>query len=254
MRSTISYRRLTGVEQRDWSALALQNKVNLKASINRLDNPVNPTRGSFLGFGTSYLNAFQNDAFRNFVKWDIQGKAFFSVRRLFIVGSIVRYADSRTIGGGALPVYERYKLGGSKGLRGYVDDSVVPYESSGEPKVDVSQADDGSLVYSMPLGGDVMVQGTEELRFPLWRSVGLWGAAFFDWGALAERIGELYPASIRASTGLGIRWLLGGQIPLRLDYGYKLDRRCQEVDSADRDICLRQEDRGALHFGFLYTF
>ena len=248
-----------------WSPWGLQNKVNLKASITFLDNPLNPTRGVFLGASTTYLNALQQGAYRNFVKWDLQLKGYLPVRRWMVIGSMVRYADSRAFVAAALPDYERYKLGGSKGLRGYDDDAVSQYDASGDPRYAVVPTTDGTTTtwqVVQPFGGDVLIQGSEELRVPIWRAVGLWAGGFFDWGALAERLAELHARSFRTSAGFGLRWLLGGQVPLRIDYGFKLDRRCEKLGFADptkatagdTPVCLARENLGALHFGFLYTF
>ena len=241
----------------DWTELALQNKVSLKTSLNLLDNPINPRSGAFVGASTSYLNAFQYGEFNNFIKWDLQAKGFVPVRSWFVIASMARYADSRSFGGEALPTYERYRLGGSKGLRGFDDDALVQYDADGSVNVTEKESlgDDGAVVhsYSLPFGGDVLIHGSEEIRFPIWPAMGLWGAGFFDWGGLAEQLADLHARSFRMSAGVGVRWLLGGQIPFRLDYGLKLDRRCRAIDE-DTGACQALEDRGTLHFGLLYTF
>jgi outer membrane protein assembly factor BamA len=237
-----------------FSPLSLQNKVSPRLTLNRLDNPVNPTAGSFVSASTSYLNAFVSTAggssgFNNYVKWELLAKLFVPVRSWFVIGSMGRYADSHSFEGQDLPDTERYLLGGSKGLRGYVDDGVHQYTLTGAPKVRLKS--DGT--YELLPGGDMIVQGSEELRVPVWRAAGLWVGGFFDWGGLAETWADLHLKSIRTSAGLGIRWLLGGQVPLRVDYGFKLDRRCEAIDPESRQ-CVRQESLGALHFGLLYTF
>jgi len=263
--SEISYRLPGDPVRGQWSPLGLQNKVNLKGAVTFLDNPLNPSRGVFLGVSTTWLNALQQGDFRNFVKWDVQLKGFLPVRRWLVIGSMARYADSRSFEGAALPDYERYKLGGSKGLRGYDDDAVTQYYADGSPRYQVIPTTDGATTTQQvvqPFGGDLLIQGSEEIRVPVWQAVGLWVGGFFDWGAVAERALELHAKSFRTSAGFGLRWLLGGQVPLRIDYGFKLDRRCEKLGYADPSkagpgdapICLARENLGALHFGFLYTF
>ena len=90
------------------------------------------------------------------------------------------------------------------------------------------------------------------MRFPILRETGLWGGLFYDAGALTEGFDQLGTRSFRHSVGGGIRYLIGNSIPLRLDCGVKLDRRCAAVDARGR--CLRDESFGNLHFGILYTF
>ena len=263
--SEISWRLPGDPLRGQWSPWGLQNKVNLKASLTWLDNPLNPSRGVFLGASTTYLNALQQGSLRNFIKWDVQLKGFVPVRRWLVIGSMVRYADSRAFQGGALPDYERYKLGGSKGLRGFDDDAVTQYWADGQPRYEVVSSTSGATTtwqVVQPFGGDILIQGSEELRVPIWPALGLWAGGFFDWGALAERAMELHAKSFRTSAGFGLRWLLGGQVPLRIDYGFKLERRCERLGFADpgkagatdQAECLQKENLGALHFGFLYTF
>ena len=101
-------------------------------------------------------------------------------------------------------------------------------------------------------GGDLLVLASLELRFPVLRQSGLWGTAFYDAGALSEDLDTLNAQSFRQSVGFGIRYLIGNAIPLRLDYGIKLDRRCERYDSQGK--CEQDDSAGNLHFGILYTF
>lgn len=98
-----------------------------------------------------------------------------------------------------------------------------------------------------------MLAGSLELRFPLIASLHLNGAVFYDTGALAEDFQDLHGRSFRHGAGIGIRWMIGGAVPLRLDYGFILDRRCKDVD-ATTGACVRREEIGNIHFGVLYTF
>jgi len=87
----------------------------------------------------------------------------------------------------------------------------------------------------------------------------VWMVSFFDWGALAATHDQVYPKSFRFSAGLGLRYLLMNQIPVRLDWGAVIgDLRCQSYVAssieAGSPLCERTEDRTAVHFGFLYPF
>ena len=56
------------------------------------------------------------------------------------------------------------------------------------------------------LGGNIVVEGSAELRFPVWKDLS--GAAFVDAGYVAQRINPALPKSKAAVTpGIGIRYM-----------------------------------------------
>lgn len=236
------------IAEEEFGPYTLQNTVSPRIAFDRTDHPLNPTEGYYLGASLSYINAYREAQLDNFLKWELVAKGFLSLRDAFTVAVFARYGDSVSFDGGDLPETERYRLGGSQGLRGFADDAVRQYTDTGA--VRTTSGADGVAV---PIfGGDTVINGSVELRFPLLRSVGLWGAGFFDWGGLAEALDEYGAKSFRMSLGLGVRWLAGGQIPIRFDYGIVLgDLRCK--DAPESGECTR-EDRGTIHFGILYTF
>lgn len=123
-----------------------------------------------------------------------------------------------------VPIHERFYLGGSTTVRGYIQDSVGP--SAVNP--------DGSVT---PTGGDSMLLFNAEYRWNVTKGFGL--ALFSDagnvWTGQALHLDDL-----RASYGAGIRY--GTPIgPLRIDYGQKIHRR-------------PGESPGELHFNIGHTF
>jgi outer membrane protein assembly factor BamA len=69
-----------------------------------------------------------------------------------------------------------------------------------------------------PLGGTSLIEGSVELRFPIWRQIG--GAAFVDGGLVgASRLGDLAKGNGAVTPGVGIRYKspVG---PIRVDIGY----------------------------------
>jgi outer membrane protein assembly factor BamA len=192
-----------------------------------------------------------------FVKWEVTGKAFFTL------GSSLTWAALAHVGYGqsiektepsatALPQPERYRLGGQFGLRGFADYGVRQYDSAGctlatrpgvSGKVPIGQKCADGLDHPAQVGdvlaadGNVVANGSVEARFPLAREQGVWGSVFWDFGAVAEHwsgeAGGLHTGSFRSGLGVGLRWLLSGQIPVRVDYGVAI---------------------GRLHFGLLYSF
>lgn len=102
-----------------------------------------------------------------------------------------------------IPIYERYVLGGINTLRG------LRY---------VGPVDSGT---SDVIGGTTMLSFSAELVFPLFKDAGLKGVIFFDAGNAWN--GGYYLDDLRKTCGGGVRWYspIG---PLRLEYGYVLDR------------------------------
>lgn len=107
-----------------------------------------------------------------------------------------------------LPASERFFAGGDTTVRGFALDRLGTGATLNA---------DG-----FPTGGNAMVVLNAELRTPHVKGVGLVG--FVDAGNVFLRAGDLNLGEMRAAAGFGIRYRspLG---PLRLDIGFKLDRR-----------------------------
>ena len=220
----------------------MEPKVDLDfgLSLDFLDNPLNPTRGTMFSTGFSYINKREDGVFKNFLKWEGAIKAVANVRKALVVALYFRYADSYVIDGSDLPGVERYRLGGIQGMRGFLDDGIRPVDQSGDA--------------TEFFGGNVLLNGSIELRFPILRRLGFWGVGFFDWGALARHRSELESPSIRTSVGLGLRYLIGGQVPLRIDYGINIDRRCLVERTDDGCPAEQLEPAGVAQFALMYPF
>ncbi len=237
----------------DFGDIELQVKSAPQVRVDWRDSPINPTKGGMGVARLTYLNALDNEANReNYWKVELAGQYFLSLRRTVILGAHVRIGDSVTPSGGTLPENERFRLGGANGIRGFTYGGIGQYTKKGALRLTPLVAEDGTVTYSPAVGGDLVLNGSFEVRFPLLRKTELWGAVFADWGALSDNWDQLNGSSFRFSVGVGIRLLIGGQIPLRLDYGVVLDKRCAQVDATG--ACQANEDTGALDFGLLYTF
>jgi outer membrane protein insertion porin family len=209
------------------------------------DELLNPQRGAFLSAeGAMAARALGGQV--GFVKTYLQG---FFFRRLpgrrpvvFATRAALGLADgfprevSTTLEDGTvvvetiedLPASERFFAGGETTIRGYALDSV------GAPN---TITPDG-----FPTGGNSVLIVNGELRVPVWRDIG--AALFVDGGNVFRRVTEFDFGELRGSVGFGFRYLspIG---PLRLDLGFKLDRR---------RIGGELEPRTALHFSFGQAF
>ncbi|HET6461381.1 MAG TPA: outer membrane protein assembly factor BamA [Syntrophales bacterium] len=120
------------------------------------------------------------------------------------VGFIQRTTESD------VPIYDRYYLGGIDTLRGLRD--VGPRDP----------------VTNDPIGGFTMMCFNFEYVFPLIRNAGIKGVVFFDTGNAWDS--GYHFNDLRKTAGVGIRWYspIG---PLRLEWGYVLDRKDDESPS-----------------------
>ncbi|KAF0159240.1 MAG: hypothetical protein FD159_710 [Syntrophaceae bacterium] len=112
-----------------------------------------------------------------------------------------------------IPIYERYVLGGINSLRG------LRYVGPTNPGT------------SDVIGGTTMLSFTAEVVFPLIKDAGIKGVLFYDAGNTWN--GGYYIDDLRMTCGAGIRWQspIG---PLRLEYGYVLDRKGLNDDAMGR--------------------
>lgn len=180
------------------------------------DDPLEPRRGRFVSADLQL--SLPGLGGTRFVKGYVQAAAFQGLgpRALLALGT--RLGLSGTYGGEAaarLPLPDRFFAGGDYSVRGFKTDYVGPLElgSSGE---------------LVPTGGNALLLGNVELRFNLAR--GLTVATFLDTGNVYPLAADLSLSDLRVSAGLGLRYRspVG---PLRLDWGYKLDRRPGEGPS-----------------------
>jgi outer membrane translocation and assembly module TamA len=101
-----------------------------------------------------------------------------------------------------VPFYKRYFLGGSSSIRGWGRFEVGPVSGFG-----------------LPIGGHSMLEGSSEVRTPLWGNLG--AVAFVDYGNVWPGSWDFHPADLRYAVGPGLRYLtpIG---PVRADFGYQL--------------------------------
>jgi outer membrane protein assembly factor BamA len=123
-----------------------------------------------------------------------------------------------------LPASERFFAGGDTTIRGFALDTV------GAPNTISPRG--------FPRGGNAVLVMNAELRIPLWKEFG--AALFSDGGNVFDRVTEFDVAELRGSVGFGVRYRspIG---PIRVDLGFKLDRR-------------ESEKRSALHFSIGQAF
>jgi outer membrane translocation and assembly module TamA len=74
--------------------------------------------------------------------------------------------------------------------------------------------------FGFPIGGHTMLEGSTEIRVPLWGKVG--GVLFADYGNVWTNSFDFDLGDLRYAVGPGLRYLtpIG---PMRVDFGYQLN-------------------------------
>ena len=173
------------------------------ANRDRRNNPLQPTKGSFLRLTTEQSVPIGSGSILfNRVRADYS--QYFPVNLIRFNDGPQALAFNLQAGTifGDLPPYEAFVLGGSNSVRGFGDGNL------------------GS--------GSSYVQATAEYRFPIYKIVG--GALFFDYGTTLGSESEVpgKPAVIRGLPGSGYGYGLGVRIqsplgPIRVDYAISND-------------------------------
>lgn len=150
-----------------------------------------------------------------FTKYGALVSGYYPIYRDIVFGAKARagYLQNNDDSDDRLPIYERYVLGGINSLRGL---RYVGPVNNGTADV---------------IGGTTMMTFTAEIVFPLIKDAGMKGVVFYDAGNTWN--GGYYLNDLRQTCGAGVRWYspIG---PLRLEYGYVLDRRGLNDDSIGR--------------------
>ena len=136
---------------------------------------------------------------------DLEGSQYFHLpwdTILLINGEIATVSQWGS--GTDVPIFERLFLGGSNNLRGFPFREVGPQDQNGEPT-----------------GGKSMARATIEWTFPLIEKAR--GAVFYDAGFVNASAWAFGFEHLASDIGVGLRLDLPIG-PLRLDYGYPLQR------------------------------
>ncbi len=197
------------------------SKISLSSSYDSRDSFSYPTKGMYAYGQIDFFDEIQGNH-ANFVKFTWQYEYDLGFFRRFVLSSAFRTSHIQTIGTNvSVPTNERLFLGGDDTIRGFGEDSLGPVNAQGQPI--------GSLTRWIT---------NFELRYLLWKHFSV--ATFYDMGSLTPNYSNITMVDIRNSVGLGLRYNTPVG-PVRLDYGFKLDKRSNE-------------SVGRLHLTFGYVF
>jgi outer membrane protein insertion porin family len=197
----------------------------------RLD-PLEPTSGSLIGTDAE-LAARSIGSQVGFFKTFVQG---FTYRRLrssptvVVFGARVGLAtgfprtvmrDGQTTIVDDLPASERFFAGGDTTVRGFTLDLLGTPETIGPD--------------TFPTGGHGLIVLNAEARVPLRGGLGMVG--FIDGGNVWRNVEDMDLSQMRGAVGFGLRYRspVG---PIRVDLGFKLDRRLLPSGQRERPTAL----------------
>jgi outer membrane protein insertion porin family len=221
----------------------------ITSTIDRTNDPFSPNRGFRANGSVEHASAFTISDFR-YNRASADGAAFYQVRRRGVIGAHARIgwvsplgsADQAlgvagTVGGNVLHPRKRFYAGGSHSVRGFGENQLGPrvltvpignlqrndsLNVACTSGTDVTTCNPAVLkdrdFEPRPLGGNFVVEGSVEARFPVWRD--LFGAAFVDGGMVRQKTNPALPRRRAAITpGFGFRYRspVG---PIRADIGF----------------------------------
>lgn len=205
--------------------------------------------------------AFQGNS--QFVKTTTQGSVYLPVQGGAVLAMRIRGGyiwpfgrEARTHLPGIqgldfIPLVDRFRTGGATTVRGYFENDL------GSRTFTVPVSPDSFQTVTEARGGEVLLLGSIELRFPIgWI---LSGALFLDAGNVWDKPSDLTVRRLLSPLAPGagyqdMRYSVGGGVrikspvgPIRVDYGYKL----RSTREDQRDLNPR---RGAFHFSLGQAF
>ena len=185
------------------------------------ENPLNPTQGGMLSVVANQAGTVWGGDYK-FFSLTAEAKHYQRLGWGVVLATRLKMGLSDFFGSQRnIPLSERFYAGGDGGVRGY-----------GRRKLGaLNDADD-------PLGGLSAIEGSVELRRPLWRELA--GTVFLDFGQLSLESYDIPVDNLQFAPGFGLSYAtrIG---PLRLDIGFP-------IDPADDDEPWR------VHFGIGQSF
>jgi outer membrane protein assembly complex protein YaeT len=167
---------------------------------NTSDDPFNPKKGHVISLTLDQAGAIWGGQY-SFFKVAAEAKKYIEIGWNTVFASRLKVGLADAIGSDKnLPLFERFFSGGEKSVRGYGRRRLGPLNAADEP-----------------LGGLSLVEGSLELRRPVWQELN--GAIFLDFGQVSKRSFDVPLGNLRFSSGFGLAYATPVG-PVRLDIGF----------------------------------
>ena len=167
---------------------------------NTSDDAFNPKKGHVLSLTLDQAGAIWGGQY-SFFKMSGEAKKYVDIGWNTVFASRLKLGFADSIGSGKnYPIFERYFAGGEKSVRGYGRWRLGPLSASDDP-----------------VGGLSLVEGSFELRRPIWKELN--GAVFLDFGQVSKHAFDPPFGNLQFSSGFGVSYSTPVG-PLRLDVGF----------------------------------
>jgi len=167
---------------------------------NTANDPFNPKKGEVISFTVDQAGAIWGGEFK-YYKMTAEAKKYIDIGWDTVFASRLKLGLGDAIGSDKnFPLFERFFAGGEKSVRGYGRRRLGPLGANDDP-----------------LGGLSLIEGSLELRHPIWKELN--GAVFLDFGQVSKRSFDIPVGDLRFSAGFGVSYATPVG-PLRLDVGF----------------------------------
>jgi outer membrane protein insertion porin family len=167
---------------------------------NSTDDLFKPTQGEIVSFNADQGGGIWGGPYE-FFKLTGEAKKYFPIGWETIFAGRLKLGVADAIGSKKnYPLFERFFAGGQSSVRGYGRRRLGPLNGDDEP-----------------LGGLSLIEGSVEVRRPVWRELG--GALFVDFGQVSLKSFDIPVNDLQFSTGFGLSYTTPVG-PLRLDIGF----------------------------------
>jgi outer membrane protein assembly complex protein YaeT len=154
---------------------------------NTSDGPLNPTKGEVVSFTFGQAGEIWGGQY-SFYKVTTEAKKYHLLGWETILAGRLKIGFAEPLGPEEnLPISERLYAGGEKSVRGYARRKLGPLDSRGNP-----------------IGGLSLIEGSVELRRPIWGPLG--GALFIDFGQVSLRSFDLPVNDLKFGSGFGLNY------------------------------------------------
>ncbi|HEX6659526.1 MAG TPA: BamA/TamA family outer membrane protein [Ilumatobacter sp.] len=188
----------TGQQDGTVSAIAFDVERNTS------DNMLNARRGYFLSGHVEQAGRWLWGSFNYFSVLG-EGRHYLALGDRLVIANRLRVGTIDPVDDldENVPFQRRYFLGGATSMRGWGRFELSPLSGAG-----------------LPIGGLSMIDGSAEVRMPLWGKIGV--VAFLDYGNVWNEGWKFDPNDLRYDVGPGLRYMtpIG---PARFDLGYQLN-------------------------------
>ena len=181
----------------------------------RRDDPLEPRRGNQLTLQLQYALPVEEISTENFLKLFGQWVQYVPLGGDQILAGSFRVGGIEPLGSAPVSLAERFFAGGRTSHRAYGRDELgIPGETLDEN--------------GRPVGGRGLLLVNLDYRFPVVGNLG--GTLFADGGNVWRSYRDANPREMKWGLGIGLRYRspIG---PLRLEWGWKLDREIGESPS-----------------------